>query len=82
MTIEKNPPKGMRVRARRLACGLTQRESADMLHISLTQFRYYEYDRSEMPVDRWEMFLLKSEKFYDIVSQLRAARKEVRQGVA
>lgn len=78
MAIEKMPF-GSRLKLRRAAAGLTQRECADLLGVSLSQYRFYEYNRTEMPVTRFERFLRLTERFCEIEQRRAEERRRARE---
>jgi len=75
-------PLGKRLKLRRAAAGLTQRESADLLGVSLSTFRFYEYDRIEMPVQRFDRYYDLTDKFCQIERQAREERKRLKRSIS
>lgn len=76
--IEKGPM-GSRLKLRRRAAGLTQKESADLLGVSLSTYRFYEYDRVEMPFTRFERYYDLTDKFCDIERRRREVKKQLKE---
>lgn len=55
------PPAPEMIRAARVAAGLTQAEAAAVVHRpSYRTWQDWERGRSKMPLDAWELFLLKT----------------------
>ena len=57
------PPLPEVIIARRRASGLTQVESADLIHRSVDAYRAYERGRRSMDLTTWELFMIKTEGY-------------------
>lgn len=56
---ELDPPTARDIRARRTKHGLTQTQSAAMVHVGLRTWQQWEAGDHAMPLGLWELFLVK-----------------------
>lgn len=53
-------PSAKQLKITRLALGYTQKEAAELLHVSLRAWQLWESGDRKMPVNAWELCLIKA----------------------
>lgn len=57
--VQTGTPDAETVRAARIDAGLTQEQAADIVHVDVRSWKYWESGERPIPAARWELFTLK-----------------------